>query len=380
VCLVLSASAGSSTAAWSSFLHDAQNTLSTPLKGPTSTPAIKWRTDLTNNAFASAALSSDGISYVTDGDFLAAYDSAGKKVWSDTSINFVSHPVLIEEQNVLLITSDRGLYVYDPKAGKSIRNITLADSNLIISGTSLVVDEKSNRAYFAVSDVQNQNSGFYAVDYSENSPNPIVWETPDMTTAFEYLGLTEDRQLLIASSVFCRRIGGSCDVTVQGLGAEDGHVEWFGAFPVTYHFSTSPVIVGDVVYLTASNVFALNATSGDTLWTANIDGASFSAAANGNLFTHSFYRGDLSIFDENGAVLKNVTLDGVKIFNAVVSTGSNAIYVVGRSGNDTQIAYVDSKTLETSWSFTVPNFVGAELIVTASNSLLLVGSELISIA
>jgi len=270
--------------------------------------------------------------------------------------------------------------VYDTKAGKSIRNITLSDSNLAISGTSLIVDVNRTRAYFTVQDFQNQNGGFYAVDYSQSVENPIVWNTPDMTTGTEFLGLSEDGEVLIASSVFCRRIGGSCDVTIQALGADDGHVFWFGAFPVSYHFSVSPVISGDVVYLTASTVYALNLTSGDTLWTTNIDGASFSATANGLLYTHSFYRGDLTVFDESGNVKGNVTLDGVQIFNAVVSTGSNALYVVGRAGNNTQLAYLDAKTFEQQWSFTVPDFIGGDLIVTPSNSLLLVGSELISIA
>jgi len=186
--------------------------------------------------------------------------------------------------------------------------------------------------------------------------------------------------MLVASSLFCARIGGSCEVSTQGIDTESGLVQWFAAFPVSYHFSVSPVISDDgIVFLTASSVFALNVTTGDSLWESNIDGSSFSALSDKNLFTHSFYRGDLSALNFDGRIERNLTLDKIHIVNAVVSTGSSVLFVVGRSGNNTVVTSVEMTTFEISWLYTVPDFVGGNILVGADYSLTLIGTELIKL-
>jgi len=116
------------------------------------------------------------------------------------------------------------------------------------------------------------------------------------------------------------------------------------------------------------------------LWIYNSDGIAFSATAGGFLYTHSFYRGDVNIIDNTGKNVKNITLDGVKITDLVVSTASNALYVTGISGNDTVVAYIDLKTYNQNWQVTIPNTSGGLIAIAPSNTLLLFGPEIISLA
>jgi len=369
------------TAAWSSFLHDAQNSLSSSLPGPATSPKIAWRINATNDAFINAAVGSDGTIYTSDDTTITAWNAKGGKIWSFVESTYLSHVVLLQEKNLLYITAQRTLYVLSSTDGKSVRNISLEDSSYRISPFSLVVSGEGN-AYFAVlSDDPQAPSALYAINPNAQD-DPILWKTDVnfLDVNFdEHLALTSDDQILVASALNCDRQ--SCDVYAQGYDASGGNLLWVSSFPVDYHFAVAPTVSEDgVVYLTASSTYALNATTGDFLWIYNSDGAAFSATSGGFLYTHSFYRGDVSIVDNNGKNVKNITLDGVKITDLVVSSASNALYVSGFSGNDTVVAYIDLKTYNTNWQVNIPNSRGGLIAIAPSNSLLLVGAEVISLA
>jgi hypothetical protein len=369
------------SAAWSSFLHDAQNSLSSDLAGPSSSPKVNWRMNATKNSFINAAIGSDGTIYTVDDTTLTAWDAKGTKLWAFVEETYLSHVVLIQEKNLLYVTAQRSLYLINSTNGKSVKNITLEDSSYRISPFSLVVDSSEN-AYFAVlSDDSSEPSAIYGVNPNAQG-DPIVWKTEvNIADASfdEHLAITADDKVLVASALNCDRQ--NCEIYAQGYDTSSGDLIWQSSFPVSYHFAVSPTVGQDgIVYFTASSTYAVNATTGNFLWIYNSDGSAFSATAGGFLYTHSFYRGDVSIIDNTGKNVKNITIDGVKITDLVVSTASNALFVSGISGNDTVVAYIDLKTYNQNWQVSIPNTSGGLIAIAPSNTLLLFGPEVISLA
>jgi hypothetical protein len=156
---------------------------------------------------------------------------------------------------------------------------------------------------------------------------------------------------------------GSNDGNVYALNASTGATLW--SYPTVYVVDASPAVANGVVYVPAlfGSIYALNASTGALLWSYDAAGSSSPAVANGVV-----YVGSSALNASTGALLWSYPIrSGVDSSPAV----ANGVVYVGSEDNN--VYALNASTGAKLWSYTTGNQVNSSPAV--ANGVVYVGSN-----
>lgn len=272
-------SASNDTGRWSQFGADPRNTGHDPtVAGPgPDDPALAWRYDTGTPTMNTSPVVGDGTVYVPgsgDPGTVHAVDiETGDGVWQFEPAGYASSAPALADETLYFGTFDKQFYAIDAATGEEVWR---RDVGHRFGSSSPVVLEET--VY-----VGTTGDGPLRVSGPEDEEKfePCALLALDASTGEErwrYDDFEKKDRIESSPAIADGRVHFGAERTVYALDAATGDVLWTRDLPV--HTESSPAVVDGVVYYgghgsreseTPSRVWALDVTSGETLWTAGID-------------------------------------------------------------------------------------------------------------
>lgn len=334
---------GSETTGWSMFRHDDRRTGSTTDLGPT-TNNLRW-SFTTGGIVTSSPAVVNGVVYVGsgDGNIYALDVLTGTKIWNYTTGGVVYSSPAVANDIVFVGSNDTNVYALDGATGAKIWNYStwwgvwsspaIVDGVVYVGGmdglmyalnastgtlkwaTWLGVSMSSSPAVVNgvvyIGGIAGNNEGNLTAIHANNGTIKWVF-TPDLGIYFSSPAVADDVVYV-----------GSYDMHVYAVYTENGTQKW--KYKTAGYANSSPAVSGGVVYIGSGVfVYAINATTGTTLW-------SYRRATSGGFYC-----------------------------SAAVATGNGIVYT---GAEDKTVYALDATTKDVVWSYTTGGVLRGSAVV-----------------
>jgi outer membrane protein assembly factor BamB len=247
----------------------------------TSTGKIAWSYPLSCTGAAPSPLVSGGIAYFDgcDGNLYALNEQTGALVWQEP-VSPTGPPVL--GGGMLFVTSGSTIVALNPATGATIW--TYADTaKLPVSGASGgALTYSDGRLYFAA-EVPNTTGGSAAVAVHAKT-GTVAWRTK--YTLASWNTYSTSQITIVGQSAYVWVMQGSAAGTLYSMSTLGGQLNW----SISSSWFAGPIAVakGAIYGIFNSNVYAINAADGSTIWQIPDTAGDGTTVANGVVyFTNS---------------------------------------------------------------------------------------------
>lgn len=304
--------------------------------------SLIWHQQIDGSQMPASPAVADGVVYYgsRDGSIHARNYATGSQLWSyQTGSSVLSSPVVVNG-TVYVGSSDNYLYALNAKSGKQLwrYNAATGTATAVDVGTAVVVN---GVVYGHASDDVN-HSYLFALNAANNGAQ--VWRSQINNQTFSNLQV-DNGKVYIASSAITQQGGPSTtDSYAYAFNAKDGTQTWRSA-KISDVIPGAPAVANGVVYVGSkdTNVYALDAKTGSSLWHYNAGGAIYSSpqVVNGVLYA--------GVASSVSTVTNNL-----KINTAVDSTSTSGSIIA---------LNVNATTGSLRWRHSLDKYVGSPLVV-----------------
>jgi outer membrane protein assembly factor BamB len=326
LCLSVAVSAEPSAAVtgddWSMFRYDAAHTGYTNSTGPTTTPVVLWSAKTYGPVYSSPAIV-DGVVYVSAWFLHAFTASTGSELWNVTGGEMAS-PIVIDGY---VYTGNNGSTVYNASTGAKMwsvlwRGYTFYTPFLAVDGAYVYTGYYGEAGSGGVMRALNASTGSEIWNYPTEPDSP-----PAVYGGYIYFGTLD----------------GVC-----ALNAYTGTKLW--EYETDSRVESSPAVSDGVVYVGSSfaNFYALDALTGNEIWSYPIMARSSPAVADGRVFVGSLDYNVYALNASTGAKIWNYTTGYVVDSSPTVA--GDVVYVGSGDGN---LYALNASTGAKIWNFTI---------------------------
>ena len=304
--------------------------------------SLIWHQQIDGSHMPASPAVADGVVYYgsRDGSIHARNSTTGLQLWSyQTGSSVLSSPVVVNG-TVYVGSSDNYLYALNAKSGKQLwrYNAATGTATAVDVGTAVVVN---GVVYGHASDDVN-HSYLFALNAANNGAQ--VWRSQINNQIFSNLQVGNG-EVYIASSAITQQGGPSTtDSYAYAFNAKDGTQTWRSA-KISDVIPGAPAVANGVVYVGSkdTNVYALDAKTGSSLWHYNAGGAIYTSpqVVNGVLYA--------GVASSVSTVTNNL-----KINTAVDSTSTSGSIIA---------LNVNATTGSLRWRHSLDKYVGSPLVV-----------------
>lgn len=280
---------------WTQFGADAQNTGHEPaVTGPgTGEPSVAWRYDAGTPTMNTSPVVADGVVYASgsgDPGLIHAIDTdTREQLWEFQPAGYVSSALVVVQDTLYFGTWGKRFYALDretgdPRWNRDIGHRFGASAPTVVDGTVYV--GTSGDGPLVVSGPEDEEQ------FESGALLALDSETGDREWAYDEFG--ERENVTSSPAVADGRVYFGSERGVHALDAKTGEPVWKRS--IGTHPESSPAVVDGTVYYgapsdteadTPATLWALDAASGETLWTAGIDDQSLRtspAVADGTVY------------------------------------------------------------------------------------------------
>jgi len=319
---------------WPMFQYDAANTGHADVSGPTGDVTARWSAETVElPTYWMPAVADDSL-YISDGTTLYALDTAsGDDRWQ-VEIQGAKSPAVVDGTVYAGAGPDESaVYALDSETGEEEWEFPTEDR---IIGATTVVDDT---VY-----VSSADKHLYAVDAETGEEQ---WSR-ESGPIFEATPAVADGTIYAIDALSFIPAGGESGVLA--LDAETGEERWQFDLPGA---GGTPVVVDDTVYTVVevdegTEVYALDAASGDKEWRVEIDDIAFRspAVAHDTIYVPGT---DLRALDvETGD--ERWRTESIDAHRSEPTATEAAVYLTGRGG---RIHALDTDTGDQRWSYEI---------------------------
>jgi len=309
--------------------------------------SLIWHQQIDGSQMPASPAVADGVVYYgsRDGSIHARNYATGSQLWSyQTGSSVLSSPVVVNG-TVYVGSSNNYLYALNAKSGKQLWRYNAATGTgaaptaaAVDVGTAVVVN---GVVYGHASDDVN-HSYLFALNAANNGAQ--VWRSQINNQTFSNLQV-DNGEVYIASSAITQQGGPSTtDSYAYAFNAKNGTQTWRSA-KISDVISGVPAVANGVVYVGSkdTNVYALDAKTGSSLWHYNTGGAIYTSpqVVNGVLYA--------GVASSVSTVTNNL-----KINTAVDSTSTSGSIIA---------LNVNATTGSLRWRHPLDKYVGSPLVV-----------------
>jgi outer membrane protein assembly factor BamB len=297
-----------------------------------SADSILWQHNVAGWALNAPALS-DGVVYVgaDDAKVYALNAETGEQLWNFETGDVVRSPAIVSDGIVYVGSNDNNLYALDAETGNlmwqhdtddQVRYAPLVSSGLVYVPT-----------------ISEGGRNLHALDAASGTQLWVASQYYPFDTGFESgIGAASDGDILLV-------IGDSGEL--HALDAQTGDLAW--SFRGEVGTDTPPVIVGNLVYVTAVNTaYALDLLTGEELWkygTERFPARGFAPVIDGGAYYFSPDDYVYALDTMTGQPIWTYQLDDLARTAPVVA--DSFVYVASESG---RFHAIDIQTGELRWS------------------------------
>ena len=306
--------------------------------------SLIWHQQIDGSQIPASPAVAVGVVYYgsRDGSIHARNSATGSQLWSyQTGRSVLSSPVVVNG-TVYVGSSNNYLYALNAKSGKQLWRYNAETgtgaaptASAVDVGTAVVVN---GVVYGRASDDVN-HSYLFALDAANGAQ---VWRSQINNQIFSNLQV-ENGEVYIASSAITQQGGPSTtDSYAYAFNAKNGTQTWRSA-KISDVISGAPAVANGVVYVGSkdTNMYALDAKTGSSLWHYNAGGAIYSSpqVVNGVLYA--------GVASSVSTVTNNL-----KINTSVDSTSTSG-----------SIIALDATTGSLRWRHPLDKYIGSPLVV-----------------
>jgi len=318
---------------WPMFHHDAAHTGYTNCTGPTTTPVVLWSAETYGPVHSSPAIV-DGVVYVSAW-FLHAFNaSTGSEIWNVLGGDLAS-PIVIDGY---VYTGNNGSTVYNASTGDKIWSTRWRSYNFYTPYLAV----EGNYVYTGATTVEGEHV-MRALNASTGSEMWRYKTEPDSSPAV-YGGYIYFGTFNMSST---GRSGSVC-----ALNAHTGAKLW--EHRLESRVESSPAVSDGVVYVGSSfaNFYALDALTGNEIWSYPIMARSSPAVVDGRVFVGSLDYNVYALNASTGAKIWNYTTGYVVDSSPAVAGG--VVYIGSGDGN---LYALNASSGAKLWNYTIQPFL-----------------------
>ncbi|MFH1856172.1 MAG: PQQ-binding-like beta-propeller repeat protein [Candidatus Omnitrophota bacterium] len=348
---------------WPMVNHDLQHTGYSPCEVPNEL-ALAWSYEANGCVRSSPAVVNGKVFFGSDDNKLYAVDEVtGDLIWSYETGGDVRSSPAVSGGKVFFGSDDKKIYALDAETGNFIWSYETG--GCVRSSPSIAY----GKVFFGSAGGGYYDGKLYALDaetgefiWSYKIDYVLLWSSPTIADGKVFFGTDENRPYYVNEET-CNRL--------YALDAETGEFLW--SYQASTAIFSSPVAYGKVFFsdrspIGAYRLYALDAETGDIVWSyqTNTGGAvSSPAIANGKVFVGS---------DDNKLYALDVeTGELIRSYNVVGAVKTSPSIADGRAffGSGTNLYAVDENTGDIVWSYNTGGTVSSPAI---ANGKVFVGS------
>ncbi|HLH35421.1 MAG TPA: PQQ-binding-like beta-propeller repeat protein [Alloacidobacterium sp.] len=356
-----SVTATSSSGDWTQFLNNSmqrwnpyENILGVNNAGSLQ---LKW-TQTTTGAFYSDPVVANGVVYVSGGDArLYAFNaSTGEVLWSYNAAGFAVIPQpAVANGMVYFDAFDGNVYALNASTGAKLWSYNTGSAN--IPGGEITVANGTVYASMESTEGPPGSIGLYALDADTGA---LLWTSIGGSVPAVANGV-----------VYLSPSGYHAASQIVALSASTGATLWDYYINTSGVGSSSPVVADGMVFFggvgddNIAREYAVNASTGKTLWVYTIPDGSLGdtpAVANGVVYVNTFGGDVYALNETTGHKLWDFAVSG-KLFTAP-AVANGVVYVRGgvpQPGIDNLYA-LNASTGAKLWSYAIGNYVGTPIV------------------
>lgn len=282
---------------------------------------------------------------------LLGVDTVGNLVvkWKFTTTGMISEPVIVNGVAYVGSVAEH-LWAVNVNTGKTLWQFPIEG---VISGAIV-----ANGMVYAGVSFGLGRGALYALDASTGT---FVW-------SYNTAEVLSETELAAASGVV---YVGSSGGDLEALNAKTGAFLWKS----TYTTRPLPAVVGDVVYVSADKVYALDADTGNPIWSYSngLDNPTTPAVVNGVVYVGLGVNYVVALNAKSGALVWKSNLNGFTNRDMAVANG--VVYLVVSSlpfGEPSYMTALNASTGDVLWQYEIANGLNPPIV---ANGVVYVGAS-----
>ena len=287
--------------------------------------SLIWHQQIDGSHMPAPPAVADGIVYYgsRDGSIHARNSATGSQLWSyQTGSSVLSSPVVVNG-TVYVGSSNDYLYALDAKSGKQLWRYN-AETGTGAAPTAAAVDVGTAVVVNGVVYGQASNSVNHSYLFALDAANGAqVWRSQINNQIFSNLQV-DNGEVYIASSAITQQGGPSTtDSYAYAFNAKNGTQTWRSA-KISDVISGAPAVANGVVYVGSkdTNVYALDAKTGSSLWHYNAGGAIYTSLQVVNGVLYAGVASSVSTVTNNLKI--NTSVDSTSTSGSIIALNVNA--------------------------------------------------------